>query len=171
MKYIKGFSLVEILITVVLFGFLGTVATATLFAILGGSAKTEITKVVKQNGDYALSIMETKIRNSKISDSNCGSTSYKISLTSISDNILYDIRCQAISGQNRLYYYNFSGSYQYLTSTDVVIDNCAAVFKCAEVNNIKTVTINFKLSQKSPSVSQSEKSSQVFNTEITLRNN
>src|SRR3989338_1427537 len=60
---IRGFSMVEMLVVIALLGIISTIVTQVLVISVRSSLKAEIQKEVKQNGDYAISIMERAIRN------------------------------------------------------------------------------------------------------------
>ena len=55
--------MVEMLVVIALLGIISTIVTQVLVISVRSSLKAEIQKEVKQNGDYAISIMERAIRN------------------------------------------------------------------------------------------------------------
>ncbi len=83
MKKEKGFTLIEILMVVFLLGIIVVIGSNLFFSILKGASKAEITKEVKQNGDYALAVMERHLRNASSVES-CGQV----------ENVWYGCRCQ-----------------------------------------------------------------------------
>jgi len=66
-----GFTLIEILMVVFLLGIIVVIGSNLFFSILKGASKAEITKEVKQNGDYAMNVMERHLRNANSIES-CG---------------------------------------------------------------------------------------------------
>lgn len=81
MKKNAGFTIVEIMVGVVILGIVTLTTNSILVSVFKGTRKAEIIKEVKQNGDYALTVMEVRIREAKQIVSDCdmgGSTSLKI---------------------------------------------------------------------------------------------
>ena len=62
-KRINGYTLIELLVVVAILGTVGFIVTQIFFTVLQSTAKTDLTREVKQNGDYALSVMEKIVRN------------------------------------------------------------------------------------------------------------
>ena len=61
----KGFTLVELLIVVGLVLIIGTVGTSIITSVLRSYNKAHIINEIEQNGNYALSLMESQIRNAR----------------------------------------------------------------------------------------------------------
>ena len=61
----NGFTLIETLVSLGILGLLVVVVTALFFSLLRGASKTKAIQTVKQNGGYAISVMERMIRNAK----------------------------------------------------------------------------------------------------------
>lgn len=59
----EAFTLIELLVVVALLGVIGVLTTQVFIIGFRSQGKAEIEKEVKQNGDYALSIIETMVRN------------------------------------------------------------------------------------------------------------
>lgn len=68
----KGFTLMEILVSVGILVILAVVGSNLFFSLMKGAAKTKILSLVKQEGNYALLVMERTIRNAG-SLEECGS--------------------------------------------------------------------------------------------------
>ncbi len=179
-----GFTLIEVLITIVIVGILGTMATQSLLTLLRNQSKTDIIKEIKQNGDYALSQMEVKIRNAKTAGilgltPNCNSTGATgNNLTIINpDNSVTNFICLT----NRLQQQDIpagttgpSPSPNFLSNTlvSVTTTSCANIFTCTvPSNNVpRKIRINFTLQESAVNAIAAEKSSQTFATEVSLRN-
>lgn len=61
----NGFTLIELLVVIVVLSFVGAIVVAILVSTLRGSQKTNVITEVRQNGNYAISIMARMIRNSQ----------------------------------------------------------------------------------------------------------
>lgn len=59
----KGISLIEILVVVTIFAFLGIIISSSIILTLQGSKKSESVVTVRENLDYSMSIIERQIRN------------------------------------------------------------------------------------------------------------
>jgi prepilin-type N-terminal cleavage/methylation domain-containing protein len=60
----KGFSLIEVLVTVTILTMLGVAISTILTRSFSGNSKTELIGNIKQNGQSALGVMEKDIRDS-----------------------------------------------------------------------------------------------------------
>lgn len=59
----SGFTLLEILVSVSLLVVLALVSFNIFFSLMKGAAKTKVLSLIKQEGNYALTVMERTIRN------------------------------------------------------------------------------------------------------------
>ena len=57
----KGFSLIELLISIVVLVALGWITTGVMFSVLRGSNKTNVIENIRQNGNYALNQISKNI--------------------------------------------------------------------------------------------------------------
>ena len=64
----KGFTIIEIVVVVGILGVIAVIGTNMFFTVIRGSNKSKNLTTVKQNGEYALSVMERMIRNSSSRD-------------------------------------------------------------------------------------------------------
>ena len=72
-KLSKGFSLIEMLIVMMIFSILAVLATSSLATSLNGTRKSESLGHVRENIEYAMSIMERSLRAAK--DLDCDASS------------------------------------------------------------------------------------------------
>lgn len=166
-----GFTMLELLIVVLIFGILGAIASSSLFSLLKGASKTEIVKEVKQNGDYALSVMEQQIRNARDIASSCaGVSSNAVSIIN-PDNSQTEFSCGGTP--NRLRERTLpAGPYTNLINTSVIVTNTCNIFTCTfdSIAQLKTVEIELDLAQTTVGAPAAESASQTFKTTVTLRN-
>lgn len=64
-KVQRGFTLVELLISIVIIGTFGTIGVNILASTFRGSSKTDVINKVRENGNYAISEMSRKIKYAK----------------------------------------------------------------------------------------------------------
>lgn len=118
----KGLSLLEILITVGIFAVIGILVTRATFLSLRGSQKGGTTIKVRENLDYAISIIERQLRNAR-SITSCSETKLVYE-----DNIGEPgyFECVGLGGDDG---YVASGSSR-LTAAEAVISTCS--FACTD---------------------------------------
>lgn len=154
----KGISLVEILIVIAIFAVLAVITTRSIVITLKGARKSDSQIKVRENLNYAVSVMERQIRSaqeiSPCPNSNHSTISY-LSLEGISSSF----NCG--SG------YISSGSAR-LTSTDVSIDSCSMVCEKESENYPSKVSIS--ISASDANLSGTDKGSVIIETEIVGRN-
>ena len=61
----RGFTLVELLVSIGLVLIIGTIGTSVIASILRSYNKAHIINEIEQNGNYVLSLMESQIRNAR----------------------------------------------------------------------------------------------------------
>jgi len=168
MKRLKGFTLIEILVVIGVLAIIVVVGSTSFFNLLKGSTKTRTASLVKQNGDYALAVMERMIRSGKIIENTevppqeCesgGMSKIKI-LNPDGGETEFSCEGDAISSNSAT-----------LISSQVKVANGNCSFNCQRTNIFEpdVVTINFTL-QAQEDVRPEEKVSIVFKTTVVLRN-
>jgi len=162
-----GFTLVEVLVVILSFGILAVAGSSLFISILKGAAKAEIEKEIKQNGDYAINVMERMIRNAR-EIVNCSSSSIRIKNP---DGGYTTFNCR-VNDQVA----SIASNSAFLTGKNVTLDsngeaNCSSgnlTFSCTS-GNPPTVGISFTLYQKGSSVRPEEKAQAKFETTVSLR--
>lgn len=174
MEMNKGFTLVELLVAVALVGVISVVASNSFFTLLRSTAKSDNLKDIKQNGDYALSVLETKIRNAaNIYEvtTPCDGTARASLVLVNQDATRTTIACATGRIQETTGAITNS-----LTSSNVVVPQSCALSQFSIACSLnpttltKNVQINFNLTLSSAAVSASEQVQQSFGTQIQLRN-
>lgn len=160
----KGFTIFEILLVTVLFVVISLVANQAFFSTLRGGTKSQVTTIVKENGNYAVSVMQRALLSAK--------------------NIAVSPAC----GPQQVYYNDFngttssfacintgasgyiaSGSAQ-LTSNEVAVTACSIT--CSTTGGVPSVLFNFTLTQKAAADTARPEQSDSFQvqTQVSLRN-
>lgn len=163
MKRQSGFTLLEMLVVTGLIALLGVVFSSSFFSILKGTSKATVTTEVRQNGDYALSVMEQLIRNAKPTPS-CGGSF--VTITGNDGGVTTFACTTGVGGK-------LTSNSSSLTTTSVRVLSCS--FNCLPASAISPagVSLSFTLSQNTPlgvSPRPQEQSTQSFQTTVFQRN-
>ncbi len=158
----QGFTLIEVLVSIGLFVTIATISSTLFITILKNTSKTNVDQSVKQEGDYALSIITRMARNARqVID--CGEgTGDQIEIQT-SDEQLTVFSCHEDG------YLASNGAR--LTSNRVQLDACS--FLCQPGGNEfepDQIVINFSLSDTSGSTRPEEQASLDFTANVTVRN-
>lgn len=173
----RGFTLIELLVTIAIIAGLSTVLAQAFFTTTRSNTKVEKLTDVKQNGEYALSIMERMIRNARVLTASCtsGGTQATPSAAIVSpDGITTTFQCLLDGSVTRIASVSSMGT-EYLTSNAVTLggtscDTDSLTFYCTSIAEVfKSLKITFQLSQKGTPVDQFEKASTTFQTTIGIR--
>lgn len=164
----SGFTLIEIIVIVGILGFIAVIGSNMFFSILKGSTKTRVLAEVKQNGSYAINVMERLIRNAKSLENWDGGGEW----IEIRDPDDYPtiFSCEDSDGDG---FYDIASNSASLTSDKVEVVDCASVFNVVEGEagiRPDAVTINFTLKQAGTVARPEEEASVNFKTTVTLRN-
>lgn len=162
----QGFSLLEILVVIMITAIVVTVLSGMFFSILKGSTKSRIMAEIKQNGSYALNVMERMIRNAKsvMADP---TNDQKITIIG-QDNMPTVFECTA-DGKIASISAQFSG--QLIDSTRVKVAECKFGVTPGELGRTPSaISINFTLSQAGTSGRIEEMSTMAFTSQVVLRN-
>lgn len=167
LKYFKknqGFTLMEILIVVTSLGLLSVVGSNLLFNSMFGSSKSETLKETKQNGEYALKVMEETIKNAfgyvscftnqsvTVKDKNSVQTTFSFQLDQSHDNI------------GRI-----ASNSSFLTNDKVSVSNFS--LSCEQTPGVPLkVNISFSVSQAETTDRPERKAKYDFKSSVTMRN-
>lgn len=164
-KLKKGFTLIELLVVIGSFGIIAVIASNMFFSILKGSTKTRVLSEVKQNGNYAISVMGRMIRSAKEITSSCTSNMKTIKIKNPDkEETTFDLSGPRIASISAL-------GAGYLTSNKVKIDTTKPYqFDCiSSSDSLPVVTIRFTLTQAGTAVRPEEEASVDFKTTVSLR--
>jgi prepilin-type N-terminal cleavage/methylation domain-containing protein len=170
-----GFTLIETLIVVFLIGIVLVAGGNMFFGIMKGASKVEVEREIKQNGEYALAIMERMIKNSR-SVTSCSSGSLEIENT---DHFLTIFHLIPDSGVDRIASSSASAASDlFLTGDNVNVSDF--VFTCTtdpvdslDEDDIRRVDINFTITPKGVIAGEvpPEMYAKIdFQTSVSLRN-
>ncbi len=151
-----GFSLIEIIVVISIMGLIAVIASGFLLVSMAASQKAQITKEVRQNGNYALSVMEGMVLNSLF----VGCSSPNIIRTEDDQREPTVFLCS----QGKI-----SSNSANLTNDRILISDCD--FSCESPSGRPTkVKIKFTASQSGVGLRASEKASLIFKTEVVTKN-
>ncbi|MFA6947121.1 MAG: type II secretion system protein [Pedobacter sp.] len=153
----NGFTLVEALIAVAVFAIFSLLVNSIFFNILRGTAKQEALREVKQNGDFAMTLMANNIRyatgiynnqNEGVLATNCtevDGTSLKV-LNADGTTTKYELT--GSSGKQKIQM-TTSGSSEFITGSQVELQDAGDLyFECIQYDPsfiTRTITITFLL--------------------------
>lgn len=171
-----GFTLIETLLVVFLIGIVLVAGGNMFFGIMKGASKVEVEREVKQNGNYALAIMERMIKNSRrVIDCNELDNTLEI------ENLDYEITTFQIlpdseAGVNRIA--SSAASILYLTGDNVNVSSFAFTCicdpeSCDDPEDLRRIGISFTLTPKGVTAGEvpPEMYAEInFQTSISLRN-
>lgn len=157
----KGFTLIEIMVVIGVFGIIAAFTTNMFVSILRGSSKSQILAEVKQNGNYALSVMERMIRNARKIEV------YDVSSITILNPDGGSTVFSCDPGQK------IASNSASLISEQVLVGDCPnfiAVNEGISGLNPDTVTITFTLQEAGAKTRPEDKARVDFQTTVSLRN-
>lgn len=160
-KYINGFSLVEILIVISIFGIIGVLATRSVFMTLRGAKKSESLVRVRENVNYSLAVIERQLRNAESITCPNPSTDLLNYVSLEGTNTSFSCAIAATTGHIA------SGSAR-LTADDIQVTDCSFTCTQSDLNNPPSVKIS--VSAVDTVTTGIEKGSVSSQTEIVLRN-
>jgi len=159
-----GFTLIETVVTLAALAVLVTVTVSTFLTVMTKSTKVKVVKAVEGDGNYALAVMEQKIRGAKEVVCNGGT---EIEATGFDDETT-TFSCLLGSG---ISFSSTGGESGNLTSIESQLTAC--LFECAPggIEKSGQVKISFSLVQANASTTRVEEQAEIdFESLITLRN-
>lgn len=166
----NGFTLIEILVVLGLLSIVAAIGSNMFFTTFRSSTKTKVLTIVKQNGDYALSVMERTIRGAQevIENSDgdiCEENMNKVKIKNL-DGSQIEFACVdegTITG-------HIASDSSRLVSPEVKLSACS--FSCTSEGEFypQIVNIDFNLSQALETTRLEEQASVDFQTTVATRN-
>lgn len=173
----RGFTLIELIVAMAIISGLGIVIAQAFFTTTRSNTKVERLTDVKQNGDYALAVLERLIRNARTLTASCtsGGTQATPSIAIVNpDGLTTTFQCVLDGSVTRVASVSSVGT-EYLTGSSVTLggtscDTDTLNFYCTSQAQIaRSVKVTFQLSQKGTPTDQFEKASTAFQTSVGLR--
>lgn len=172
----KGFTLIEILVSVGILATISIVVAQSLFTVVRSNAKTEILKDVKQSGEQAMLTMTRMIQNAQEITSFCSEAGESDPFLTIvnPDGGTTIFTCVLDGTVTRIA--SVSAATEYLTDNHVTIggDLCATsslAFACTTAAGQPShVSISFSLTQVGTPAQQFEQASESFQGSAVVRN-
>lgn len=175
----NGFTLIEMLVSVGIISIMTVVISQAFFTSTRSSVKVEITKDAKQNGSFALNVMERMIRGASRVTSTCsrsGTTSTSLTIEN-PDGQTTTFGCSLDNGTTRISSSSALMS-QYLTSSNLTLGglNCGdsgmtLSFTCTSFADLAPrVSVEFTLTQGNNSPNVVDQARSEFQTTVNVRN-
>jgi len=158
---VHGFTLIEMLVVIGVFAVLAIIATQSVMLSVRGTRKAEATGKLRGNLEYALGVMERRLRMATGFD--CSGNPDQVDFNDELDGAV-NYRCDITGNDDNIYYQGFSGG---LLNTDE-IDLTACTITCDVPINPREVTVT--ISAQEQNVSGAESARIDLSTNITLRN-
>lgn len=170
----KGFTLIEILVVIAIFAFLGILVTRSIILTVGGSKKSESIVKVRQNLDYAVGVIERQLRNADTITECPNPDPNVISYKDQSGNPAFFSCVNIGSPTNVGFVASSSGTpgapiiAGLLTSTDVNVVSCS--FSCTQNSTTNPPVVSIMLDAKDATATGLQGADVTLSTSVSLRN-
>jgi prepilin-type N-terminal cleavage/methylation domain-containing protein len=175
-----GFTLLETLIAITIAGSVGILIAQVFFTTTRANSKTEILKDVRQNGTYAVGIMERMVRSALRVETTCSDTGTEVNDITIlnPDGNTTTFGCYEDGTVTRIASTSATNAREYLTSSSLTLgsDSCAdtamslSIVCTASADQSSKVNISFSLSSAIAASGDSDAATVFFQTTVTPRN-
>ena len=164
-KNIKGFSLIEMLVVLVIFSVLAILATQTIFLSLRSSRKASNIVVVREELDYAMSIMERHLKGAK-SWEDCTPAGFDEEVINYRDENGDSVSFTCYLAADDEYIASGSSAVR-LTSDEIIITSCT--FDCTNIAG-EIPTLGIEIEGRDAGSADIEGATIVLSTQVYLRN-
>lgn len=170
----------EILITMGVASVVGILIIQVFFSTTRSNTKTELLKDVKQNGEYAIGVIERMVRSAQDISTVCSEGGTTVSqLTIVNPDLnTTTFGCLLDGTVTRIASQSGTGEIGYLTGSNVTVGglDCADVnsslqFVCTTYSGGQSkVSVSFTLTKAGNQVDQTDQASALFKTTVVTRN-
>lgn len=159
----NGFSLIETLVVVLIFSFVGILTTNAIFLTLRGTQRSQSTLKVREKINYAFSVIQRNLRGAqRITECPNSNPSVLEYLDEYGNSNSFS--CITSSNGN----YIASGSARLTSESDINITSCE--FVCEESDSGGPASVSINISAEDNSISGIAKGKATFTTKVLLRN-
>ncbi len=159
----KGFSIIEILVVVGVFATIAVISTQAIVTSLKSARKAEASIQVKENLNYAISVMERKLRNAR-EISSCTQTFIQYI---DAEGKSASFRCINVGGNNGRVVNEIET--ERLTSSEIAVTDCRFICEPGTENVPPSVNINLQAVNADSEMASEDKSSVSVSTRVYLR--
>lgn len=159
----KGVSLLEILVVVTVFAILGIIVTESIVLTLRGSKKSESQVKVRENLDYAVSVIERQLRNADSVSPCPNSDDTKRIDYKDNEGAAASFSCSDVGPESG----SIASGSGVLTGSDVVITSCS--FECKKALPGGQPSVEINITAKEAGTSGAETSQVSYSTQVFLR--
>ena len=172
MKQSLGFTLIEVLVVISILAIVGGVFTMSIVSFTTSKNKSSSLSEVKQNGDYALSLMEQNIRNSAPPVSCNSPINDQVTIRSEngSSQVIACVETGLANSRITIGPATSIATNPTLVSRSIRVTSCSFTCQTGTSFSSDGVAIAFSLSLNSASTQVSERSQETFSTTVFLRN-
>lgn len=159
MKKTSGFSLIEVLVVLTIFGFVALITSGSVLTTIRGAKRADSDTKVRENVTYALSTMERHLRNAVTVSCSGGRVDYtdqsQLAASFYLNTVGNDRYIASVSASNRL------------TSADVNVTTLA--FACIPADGSTPPSVNISITAEDRNAQGAERSQITSSTKVNLR--
>lgn len=169
----RGYSIIELVVAIGILGVIAIASTNLFLRTAVGSSRDNTTRLIKQNGDYAITLIESSLRGALrlAPDSDCSSDMNQIHLVNSQNQVESWYFLPGTQGNGAILYSEPSEGIEQETLVDSRLSILELDVSCSqdEFSGVTRINVSFELTTGN-SDRQSEVGTELFQTSVTLRN-